>query len=539
MAIKFPLEMKDGVQVRNITDLKENFDVEKVVGYFLDGKLKSWLEARYYEEEAEAVVNLEGNDPELASKLCKIFDVEYKCDKEINQEELARRNERMAKLKQFTDDAEILANIDDVAFDQEELADLYDRGTKKIYLCEGEFFIPKSKQNLEYILIGEPAVEGLKKDDRKSSNDESKEKYVEQPHYSTPRKCNEDNIFDKLADVIGWNNYVVTDDYVVFSGGSSSFEDNLPPLDKDENYLEDPGYFRVWDIRRGKLSSFKLNGYDDYKELVAATGNKVVLKKSFNEDNVLVYDIENKKVKLACENWGGRNIWGMRTESISVCNGKIAYIDENKNLYYVDLDSYERVFVESLDSVGSEILLNESLLLYVKEDKIFQYDFSNKRKRAIENYVRDFGVSVDALMLQEDKLYIIEREGMFTTNSVRIVEIDLKGSEKKLKEVFKTEISHSMRVKRKDSYYVILKEESGYPVYAFDAKVGTVKKILSGCGYTESETHFLKSTDYYHYGYSFCIVGNYFFYDKSKNSDKNYCRLNMLTGEHITQEKKN
>ena len=41
MAIKFPLEMRNGVQVRNITELRENFDAEKVVGYFLEGKLKT------------------------------------------------------------------------------------------------------------------------------------------------------------------------------------------------------------------------------------------------------------------------------------------------------------------------------------------------------------------------------------------------------------------------------------------------------------------------------------------------------------------
>ena len=52
MAVKFPLEMKDGVQVRNISELKENFDVEKVVGYFFDGKLKKWLDARWYEDES-------------------------------------------------------------------------------------------------------------------------------------------------------------------------------------------------------------------------------------------------------------------------------------------------------------------------------------------------------------------------------------------------------------------------------------------------------------------------------------------------------
>lgn len=36
MAVKFPLEMKNGVQVRNISELKENFDIEKVVGYSMN-----------------------------------------------------------------------------------------------------------------------------------------------------------------------------------------------------------------------------------------------------------------------------------------------------------------------------------------------------------------------------------------------------------------------------------------------------------------------------------------------------------------------
>lgn len=176
MAIKFPLEMRNGVQVRNITELRENFDVEKVVGYFLEGKLKTWLDARYYEDEAEAVAYLSKDDPNLAQKLCEIFGIAYAGSTEINPEKIAERNARINRLKQYTDDDEIIRNVDVVAFDQEELADLYDRGVKKIYLCEGEFLIPKSKQGLNYVLIGNVVVTGLPVQE----HDEKKEDLTQQ-----------------------------------------------------------------------------------------------------------------------------------------------------------------------------------------------------------------------------------------------------------------------------------------------------------------------------------------------------------------------
>ena len=160
MAVKFPLEMKNGVMVRNIDELKENFDIEKVVGYFIDGKLLTWLEARYYEEETEAVSVLEKTDSDLAKKLCEIFGVEYVPDV-INTEEIEKRNEKIALLKQYTQDREILNMVDAVAFNQEELAELYDKGLTKIYLCAGKFKIPKSKQNLEYHEIADCVVDGL------------------------------------------------------------------------------------------------------------------------------------------------------------------------------------------------------------------------------------------------------------------------------------------------------------------------------------------------------------------------------------------
>ena len=170
--IKFPLEMANGEQVRTLGDLKDNFDIEKVVGYFLDGKLKTWLEDRYYEDESEAIDLLDKYDADLAKKLCNIFGVYFEETKTVDAEVIAERNARLEKLKQFTDDEEIIKNVDLVAFNQEELGDLYDKGADKIYLCEGEFNIPKSKQDLEYVEIGGAVVKGKIIKENKTENNE-------------------------------------------------------------------------------------------------------------------------------------------------------------------------------------------------------------------------------------------------------------------------------------------------------------------------------------------------------------------------------
>ena len=75
--IRFPLKMKNGVEVRTLDELKENFDLESVLGYFIDGKLATWLADRYYDEKAEAVSALSAEMPDLNAKLCEILEVEY------------------------------------------------------------------------------------------------------------------------------------------------------------------------------------------------------------------------------------------------------------------------------------------------------------------------------------------------------------------------------------------------------------------------------------------------------------------------------
>ncbi len=54
---------------------KDNWDLEKVLGYYLNGRLLTWLNHRYYVEEAEQLQKLEKlkNEKELTQKLCAIL----------------------------------------------------------------------------------------------------------------------------------------------------------------------------------------------------------------------------------------------------------------------------------------------------------------------------------------------------------------------------------------------------------------------------------------------------------------------------------
>lgn len=157
--IRFPLKMKNGAEVRTLDQLKENFDLESVLGYFVDGKLSTWLADRYYDEKAEAVSALSADMPELNSKLCEILEIDYQPeDDSANLEYVQRRNEKLKILNSFTDDNEILNNIDLVAMDQDELFDILDEEPKTVYLYGDKFSIPLGKKNVCYIGVNNPIV---------------------------------------------------------------------------------------------------------------------------------------------------------------------------------------------------------------------------------------------------------------------------------------------------------------------------------------------------------------------------------------------
>ena len=157
--IRFPLKMKNGAEIRTLDELKENFDLESVLGYFTDGKLATWLADRYYDEKAAAVSALSADMTDLNAKLCEILEVEYKAEgDEFNLEKIQRNNEKYKILCTITSDREILDNTDIVAMNQDDLYDILDEDTEKIYLYGEKFEIPFGRKSICYIGINNPLV---------------------------------------------------------------------------------------------------------------------------------------------------------------------------------------------------------------------------------------------------------------------------------------------------------------------------------------------------------------------------------------------
>lgn len=157
--IRFPLKMKNGAEVRTLDELKENFDLESVLGYFMDGKLATWLADRYYDDKAEAVSALSKYLPDLNEKLCDILEVEYKGSDEVaDLEYIQCRNEKLHILSAYTDNKDILNNIDIVAMSQDELFDILDEQPEKIYLYGEKFSIPFGAKNVCYVGVNNPLI---------------------------------------------------------------------------------------------------------------------------------------------------------------------------------------------------------------------------------------------------------------------------------------------------------------------------------------------------------------------------------------------
>ena len=158
--IRFPLQMKDGAAVRTLEELRDHFDPESVLGYFADGKLKTWLANRYYDELAQKVGELTVDSPDLHQKLCEIIGVEFSEENADvpDIEQVQRRQEKLRILSQITDDKAILDNVDAVAFDQDELYDILDEAPTVVYMYGDKFSIPYAKGGITYIGVNRPEV---------------------------------------------------------------------------------------------------------------------------------------------------------------------------------------------------------------------------------------------------------------------------------------------------------------------------------------------------------------------------------------------
>lgn len=154
--IRFPLEMDDGIKVRNPEELREHFSITKVMEHFEDGKLIKWLRNCYEDDMADKIEELDIKDIKIAQKICEILDVPFDNSFEENMQDLEERREKLKKLESFDEGYKYTDKVDYIAFDQDDLYDLLDDGVEEIYLLGDKFLIPLPKEGVRYIGINNP-----------------------------------------------------------------------------------------------------------------------------------------------------------------------------------------------------------------------------------------------------------------------------------------------------------------------------------------------------------------------------------------------
>lgn len=191
-----------GEEVHCLKDLREHFNMEEILKYMQDKTLVLWLNQHYYENEAHQLSQISLTQPDCKRKICRILGVAYE-EHAYTEEEQKELEAKREKLKEFTEDENILKNAYIVAMNQEELANLIDHNEKKIYLCHNTFSIPISKTGIHYIGIAEATLE----------NPYTKEQYekagitVEQ--IDLPKKENPDTVHlaKKAAFLSGYDDF--------------------------------------------------------------------------------------------------------------------------------------------------------------------------------------------------------------------------------------------------------------------------------------------------------------------------------------------
>lgn len=508
--VKFPLEMKDGVKVTTIQDLRENFDMGQVIGYFLDGKLIQWLESRYYEDEAEAVASLDKEDTDIGKKLCQIFGVEYK-EADIDVEEMAARNERITKLKQYTDDESIIENIDHVAFNQEELADLYDAGIQKIYLCEGKFSIPKSKQGLEYIVIGKTSVNGLK------SKTKAKVKEEEKLSNNASPLLSEYELPVEIADKIEDSTYLVMEDYVVWAsyGKLICFNKHTreegtiqaPNLDSrskmkayDENIIIYKKYEKLMslDISSGK-NEVLCDDCEKYGGKFSLCKNTIV----YNNRNgkLIAYDYSTKNKQALC-------LHGRKNQPIEAS----CFLLKDQSLYFVPYsDSNHKYCIEGLPE---EKYNNENLYCYSMQTKTIKPIAQISPDRPYDEVIYE-------MSFYDGFLYIIivKNSGFFMSpqiTSVKTKKVNLQNYT--VVELFSADINsniiHSGLGSYRFPYISFVGNGYDYPAYVYNLKEESLLQIANRCGYTTREKKLFRKEDVFYHVNRCYTVENYFYYHK-------------------------
>lgn len=151
--------MKDGVMVRTIEEMRQNFDAERILSYFMNRKLQEWLSDRHYDDYLEKIEKLDINDENIIERICKVLEIEYSdLEGNINPRQVELKNKKMEQIKQYTDSKEVLDNLHLVAMNQEEFDRLLKAEQKIIYLFGEEFVCPANIENVCLEGINDPIL---------------------------------------------------------------------------------------------------------------------------------------------------------------------------------------------------------------------------------------------------------------------------------------------------------------------------------------------------------------------------------------------
>lgn len=168
--IKFPLIMNNGVEVRSIEELRENFDIVATIEYFTIGKLQRWLESNYYDDILKEIENLTGEEEDFSQKLSEAIGVAINGNCFYGKD-IIRQTKLKEELKRYVSEKE-LNDMEHIAESQQDLERFINAGYKKIYLFGKKFTLPKYMKNMECVGINKPviSVEAESREEFRSQN---------------------------------------------------------------------------------------------------------------------------------------------------------------------------------------------------------------------------------------------------------------------------------------------------------------------------------------------------------------------------------
>lgn len=156
MIREFPLRMADGAMVRTLVELRSHFDLDTVVTDYKSGRLERWLRSEGYPEHADRVAALDPESEDLGAQLRTIL---FTPEARSQSVPVPRTTSaRLARIRKYTQDPDILASVDDVAFTQEELEALVADGAGTVYLCGERFVAALPEQEVEYVGVNRPLL---------------------------------------------------------------------------------------------------------------------------------------------------------------------------------------------------------------------------------------------------------------------------------------------------------------------------------------------------------------------------------------------